>query len=308
MAVYADLVLLTNFCIDTTVLMVTAKSQKLKVSKGRVVLAAVIGSSYAMLMLVPAMAFLFTFVIKCLFSLLMIYTAFGFGSLQHFLKNLGTFYLINFVAAGGILGLHYMFQSSGEVMNGILFTRTGGTAYALRVGYLFIILTFIGMILFYQRVWRSAKRRENLTDCFVEVQVLIGEHVSLCTGLIDTGNRLYDPLTRTPVMVLEAAKFDRVLPEAWMRCIRLAKVEDIVTGSSEEEFKWQDRVRLVPFRGINRGMQLMLALKPDKVVIKRGGTNIETGKVLIGLDGGKLCADGSYQAIVHPMLLEADSS
>ena len=27
-------------------------------------------------------------------------------------------------------------------------------------------------------------------------------------------------------------------------------------------------------------------------------------KVLIGLDGGKLCSDGSYQAIIHPALIQ----
>ena len=31
------------------------------------------------------------------------------------------------------------------------------------------------------------------------------------------------------------------------------------------DFKGQERIRLVPFRGINKGGQFMLAIKPDQV-------------------------------------------
>jgi stage II sporulation protein GA (sporulation sigma-E factor processing peptidase) len=47
----------------------------------------------------------------------------------------------------------------------------------------------------------------------------------------------------------------------------------------------------------------MIALKPDKVIITYNQTTIEASKVLIGLDGGKLSADGSYHAIIHPKLM-----
>lgn len=52
--------------------------------------------------------------------------------------------------------------------------------------------------------------------------------------------------------------------------------------------------------GVNRNTQFMLAIKPDRVVITTGETQIEAMKVLIGLDGGRLSSDNAYQAIIHP--------
>ncbi|UUZ85567.1 sigma-E processing peptidase SpoIIGA [Paenibacillus sp. P26] len=49
----------------------------------------------------------------------------------------------------------------------------------------------------------------------------------------------------------------------------------------------------------------MLAIKPDRVIITTEDKQIESMKVLIGLDGGRLSSDNAYQAIIHPSLLQA---
>lgn len=63
-------------------------------------------------------------------------------------------------------------------------------------------------------------------------------------------------------------------------------------------------MRLVPYRGINKGSQFMIALKPDEVSIVQEGRTVTTGRVLIGLDGGRLSMESAYRAIIHPVLLE----
>ncbi|HEY0829221.1 MAG TPA: sigma-E processing peptidase SpoIIGA [Bacilli bacterium] len=302
MVVYLDLIFLVNFLLDATILGTTAWSRKLRPSWWRVAAAACIGASYVLMMFFPAFNFMFTFLVKCIFSLVMIYIAFGFGSLQHFLRNLGHFYFINFVAAGGILAAHYVFQSSGEVMNGLFYTQSGGMTFGIKIGLLFILVVFAGSVFFYKRVVSSSRQREALTQYFAEVQIFIGDYESNCRGLIDTGNQMYDPLTRIPVMVLEASKWKDVLPASWMKQIQQLEAEQIAVTMENEDFIWQDRLRWVPYKGVGKGTQFMLALKPDKVVITQDGIAHETHKVLIGLTNGKLSSDGSYEAIIHPLL------
>ncbi|MNJ63845.1 Sporulation factor SpoIIGA [compost metagenome] len=74
--------------------------------------------------------------------------------------------------------------------------------------------------------------------------------------------------------------------------------------ADDESFPWRDRLRLVPYRGINKGSQFMLALKPDEVCVVRDGQKVVTTKVLIGLDGGQLSSEKTYRAIIHPVLME----
>jgi stage II sporulation protein GA (sporulation sigma-E factor processing peptidase) len=304
--VYADLIFLLNFLMDAAMLIVTAKTRKISFKWWRIVGSSFLGASYVVIMFLPVPLFLFTFSVKCMFCIGMIMTAFGFGSLQNLLRNLGTFLLVNFAVAGGMFGIHYVLASSSDVMKGIVFTQSGVAMFQIQIGsVLFVLLLLIPLLWWFRTVLQSSKQREVLTAYVAEVTIHVGDYTASCKGLIDTGNQLYDPLTRTPVMVMEVSEWGDVLPVEWLQRIRSADVDQIISGLGVEEFIWQDRLRLVPYRGVNRNTQFMLAIKPDKVVITHNSTQIEASKVLIGLDGGKLCSDGSYQAIIHPALISA---
>lgn len=305
MVVYADVIFVTNLLLDGAVLMTTAWTRRIRTPLWKIACAAVIGASYVVLMFLPELSFMFTFMMKCIFSILMIMTAFGFGSLQNFLRNLAAFYAVNFAAGGGIFGLHYFLQSNHELLGGIMQTLTGSTAPGYVPGALFLTAAFVGSIVLYRNVQSRTREKDQLGSFMAEVMIRIGDKEVVCQGLIDTGNQLYDPLTRTPVMVMDAMYWKDDLPESWIRKIQQGDVDSIITAMGTEAFPWQDRLRLIPYRGVNRGTQFMLALKPDLVTVIQGEKRTEAGKVLIGLDGGKLSSDGSYQAIIHPALIQA---
>ncbi|ALS27360.1 peptidase [Paenibacillus sp. 32O-W] len=304
MAVYVDVVFAMNLMIDGSLLLMTAWIRDIRAVWWKVLAAAAIGASYVMLMFVPTLSFLFTFAIKFVLSLLMLWTAFGFASLQSFIRNVAAFYAVNFVAAGAVLGAHYMLQGRSEIWQGLAFIE-GGVRAELKTGIVFVLSAVCIGLYIYRSVVRGRRERELLTDHLAEVSVFIGECERRCIGLIDTGNQLYDPLTRTPVMVMEASVWEDELPASWLGHIRQSQVDRLVAGISDEEpFKWQDRLRLVPYRGVNRGTRFMLALKPDSVCIERDGRREESRKVLVALDGGTLSADGAYRAIIHPSLVQ----
>ncbi|MEF3354219.1 sigma-E processing peptidase SpoIIGA [Paenibacillus sp. GYB006] len=299
MVVYIDLIFLTNLLIDWVLLFLTAWMQKKKPKWWRMIISSIIGALYVVMMFVPELTFLYTFLIKFTLSLFMIWTAFGFHSLQAFTKTIGTFYVVNFVAAGGVLGVHYMLQSSADLFNGILFTTTGGVSFELQVGFWFVFITFFAVLLVFKGVQSSKRKTEQMSVFFGDIIVEIGGVEVTCTGLVDTGNQLTDPLTRTPVTVMEASLWESYLPPSWKG--RISEVSaDTLIMELEEEFIWQDRLRLIPYRGINKGTSFMLALKPDSVKVMMNGTCYTPRRTLIGLDGGKLSSEGKYQAIIHP--------
>ncbi|MEX1030354.1 MAG: sigma-E processing peptidase SpoIIGA [Paenibacillaceae bacterium] len=302
--VYLDLIFLTNVLFDAAMIMVTAGIRRTPIRYWRIIAASIIGAIYSILMFFPAFSLLFTIFSKLVFSFFLVYIAFGFRSLQHYMRNLGMFYLIHFATAGSVFAVHYLLLSSGEVMRGILLSPSGATAFAIESGLWMAFPVFAGSLIFFRTVFKSSLRTEALTSYIAEVRVEIDTTIRCCKGLIDTGNQLYDPLTRTPVMVMECEQWLDSLPDIWIRRIRSNEVDLIIASMDKEEFMWSDRLRLIPYRGINRGTQFMLALKPDKVIITINQTTYEINKVLIALDGGKLSVNGSYQALVHPMLVQ----
>ncbi|QYR20078.1 sigma-E processing peptidase SpoIIGA [Paenibacillus sp. sptzw28] len=298
--VYIDVYFMINLLIDGSTLLMTAWVRGFRAKWWRVLLAALIGSLYAVMILFPPLSFMFTIIIKFALSIVMLLMAFGFGSVQHFLRHIGAFYGVNFAAAGAVFGLHYLLMSgSAPVWNSFV-----NGHFQLKLGIVFVFsVVCVGFYIF-RSIVTQRKEGDLVRSHLAEVRVTIGDSQRSCIGLIDTGNQLYEPLTRTPVMVMEASIWEDVLPPSWINRIRDAEVDKLLLNMNDEEFVWQDRLRLVPYRGINRGAQFMLAMKPDVVYVKREGETFETRKVLIGLDAGKLVADGAYQAIIHPSLLQ----
>ncbi len=292
-----------NVMIDGSALLLTAWVRGVRAVWWKVLLAAFCGSLYAVLAVFPSLAFLFGIPVKLAVSVVMLLIVFGFGSIQHFVRLVFVFYAVNFVAGGAVLGLHYLLMSGSGEMKDILMFIGGRSDVHLRLGIVFLFsLISVGFYMF-RSILMQRKERDLVRSHIAEVSVMIEGCERNCTGLIDTGNQLYEPLTRTPVMVMEASLWQEDLPPGWIKRIRDAEVDKLLATMQDEPFMWQDRLRLVPYRGVNRGAQFMLAIKPDLVVVRRDGEVYETRKVLVGLDAGRLAADGAYQAIVHPSLL-----
>lgn len=309
LVVYLDLIFLMNFAIDGCLLLLTAWLRSRKVVIWRLLLSAGVGASYVVMMFMPALSFLFTFLVKFLFSVGMLWIAFGFISLQNYIRNLGAFYIVNFSAAGGILGIHYLLQSSGELWNGIWYTTTGGMGFSLEIGTLFTLVVFTIVLLWFRMVVAGRRRQETLSTYYADVRIVLGETEIACTGLIDTGNQLRDPLSRLPVMVTEMSLWLPYMPQGFDQGTKnneLAADNLILQWTEDEAFPWRDRLRLIPYRGVNRGSQFMLALKPDKVTVTLENKSYVTSRVLVGLDGGTLSSEGSYRAIIHPALMEEE--
>ncbi len=303
MIVYLDLVFLTNLLIDAALLRLTAWSRRLSFRWWRLSLAAALGAMYVVMIFVPSMSFLFTTFVKLLFSIAMILTAFGFVHMQHFLRNLGAFYLISFCAAGCMFGLHYVLQSSGEILSGIWFSQTGSMTFHFQTGLLYVVLSFLVALWFCRSALSSRQRQEARQAYIAEVEVVVEDVRITCYGLIDTGNRLFEPLTRSPVMVTESSLWQDHLPPDFLARIQQERAEEIVQELDDLEVRWRDRLRLVPFRGVHHGTRFMLALKPDKVIVRFRDQQYETSRILIGLKGGLLNNEQAYRAIVHPELV-----
>ncbi|MDP4096928.1 sigma-E processing peptidase SpoIIGA [Paenibacillus sp. P96] len=307
MVVYIDLIFLTNLLIDAVLLLVTAWMRKLRPAWWKLLLSAALGAMYVVMMFIPQLSFMFTFLIKFGLSVCMLLTAFGFGGLQNFLRTTGAFYVVNFVAAGGILGVHYLLQSRGELFNGIWFTATGVMSFETRMAFWFIFCVFGVVMLIFYSVQATRRRTEQISTFIGEVEVCIDGVCVKCTGLLDTGNQLNDPMTRLPVMVMEASLWSDYLPQDWSRFLTNGEADNLVMNL-EETYVWRDRLRLVPYRGINRSMAFMLAVKPDEVKVTMKDQTFTHHRVLIGLDGGKLSSEGRYQAVIHPELTASETT
>lgn len=307
MYLYLDLILLLNFFIDYLLLWMTAFFRKIEVKKGRLALASIIGSLYVLFLFSPLLQSFYTFFSKMILSLLIVWIAFGYGHIQKFLATFFMFYFVSFVTGGGMLAAHFLLQSSHEVTQGVLATHS--TGFGDKISWWFVLIGFPIMYWFSKSRWRQIETTKGKVHHFVSIRIYMKGHLISCKGLIDTGNQLYEPLTKTPVMILEAICLKEVLPATLYTALEKQKeapnwgFEDIEEDLGMDK-EWISSLRLVPYRGIRQQMDFMLAIKPDQVEVKYEGNTYITKKVLVGLNYHPLSSAGQYQAIVHPTSIE----
>lgn len=299
MVVYADLIFLLNSLIDFLLLWLTSGIRKQKTSLWRIALAAAVGGIYSMLYLWANFEIAYFFPVKILVSLVMIWIAYGYTHPLAYLRNLGVFYLICFITGGGMIALHYVMTGDSQVAGGIFFAQSS-QGWGVPVSWLLLIFGFPLVWLYTRFSLRSLHQQQATHTYLAPVKIKIEEAEIACIGLIDTGNQLRDPLTRSPVMMVELAPIRTQIP-AELR--QMVEEKDWEQGWTKLPPTWMTRIRIIPYRVAGKEQEMMIAFKPDHVEILHGEKWNNVEKVLIGIDVGSLSSDGTYQAIIHPSCL-----
>ncbi|WP_026559440.1 sigma-E processing peptidase SpoIIGA [Bacillus sp. J37] len=304
MSVYLDVIWLLNFSFDLLLLVLTAIVLKRKTNKLRMVLAALIGSSIVIMMFTP-LAFLANHPLgKMFISVLMVLTAFGFKRFRFFFQGLLTFYFVTFLVGGGMIGIHYFLQQEMTYLEGVLMTNSTGFGHP--ISWLFVLIGFPVLWLFARNSIEGIETKKIHYDQLVKVQITVDNIQFSLKGLIDSGNQLFDPITRSPVMIIDTLKVQEFLPKL---LVHQAIQEDVMKAMSEqkEAHAWEHRVRIIPYRVVGSEHQFLLGFKPDEVCIETQNETLKVQKTIIGLNRTTLSSEDAYECIVHPKMLQGPS-
>lgn len=297
LVVYADVVWLLNACIDFLLLLLTATVLKKKVKRWRLILGACIGSAIVIFVFTPFASTMTHPIMKLMYSLLIVYATFGFTTFRDYTQTVFTFYFVTFMVGGGLIGAHFFLQTN-DMLNGMMEAKS--ISYGDPISWVFVIFGF--PIIYYF----SKKRIENVEvtkiryEQIIKVHIKLAEHEFELDGLIDSGNQLYDPLTKTPVMIMHISSLEDCLPK-WLTEQVYSKAE--IPQIPEADLGWATRLRCIPFRAVGIDHQFLWAIKPDAVHIHHEGNETIVNKVLIGLNTQQLSTSGEYQCIIHPKML-----
>ncbi len=235
--------------------------------------------------------------VKILFSLIMVLVAFGYKRLRFFIENLLTFYFSTFVVGGGLVGIHFLFDQQYLLVDEMVSTQP---QFGDPISWLFVCLGF-PILAYFSKARVEDMKMKNITfDQLADVKISLNGVEIHTKGLIDSGNQLVDPLTKTPVMIVAASLLEEVLPSS---LLQLSKNVQSFSHDEDIDHDLYARVRFVPYRSVGQSNQLLLALKPDHVTIVHNSQEIHVEKVLVGISHTTLSVEGQYESIIHPKLL-----
>ena len=299
MTVYVDVIWLLNWLFDCLLLYWTAVILKRRVPFWRILAGGFIGSLIILLAFFSNAAWVDDMYMKLLFSVFMVLMAFGFHRLKLFVKSLATLYFMTFLSGGILLGLHYFF--SFQVANMSTSTQIGMNRFGDPMSWLFIMIGFPLAWQFSKRTLNGMEMTKLHYEQLVTVTLQVGDFKAVYKGLIDSGNQLYDPISKSPVMIVSILGKETDIPRDMLN---LFENPDLLMEQDEATvYTWGDRIRVIPYKVIGQNHQLLTAIKPDVLQIQQGDKVYQVKNGLISFTLQQLSAENSYQCIVHPKML-----
>ncbi len=297
LTLYLDVIWLLNFFFDSLLLFLTAIILKRNTKKKKIFFAGFIGSLIIWAPLFSFTSVLTTPVGKILTSAMMILIAFGYHSFRTFLTNLFTFYLCTFAAGGALFGIHYMLQSNDQA--GYAFVTATVSGFGDPISWLFILLGFPLVLYLSKGTFDKIETVKIHYDQIVDVSVYIKDEVVQLKGLVDSGNHLYDPITKKPIMIVTLKKTASLFPEELLKVFQ--DVNHLV--HLDDTFYLQWNITIVPYRVVGRDNQILAAIRPEKVEIFHNQELLETDQVLVAFVDQQLSEDQSFDCIIHPKMI-----
>lgn len=296
MTIYLDVILLENLCMNYIILFATGLIHKVKIKSIRILISSLIGGIYAVLSYVPILEIYSNIVFKIILSVVMIYIAFRPVNVKHLFKQLIIFYLVSFAFGGCAFALLYFIKPEDIlVRNGVL---TG--TYPIKIALLGGIVGFIIVNI----AFKVVKGKLSKKDMFCEVSICIEEKKKTIKAFIDTGNLLKDPISGTPVIVVEANQLEELIPKQIV-----LNLNEILEGKDVESLtklpiEYISKFRIIPFSSLGKQNGILLGFIADKVMIKTEENETELINIIIGIYEKSLTRNGAYTGLVGIDIIE----
>lgn len=299
MTLYLDVIWLLNWLFDCLLLYWTAIIIKRRVVLWRICIGGLIGSLIIVLAFTPYYAMADRFYMKIAFSFLMVLATFGFIRFNLFMKSLTTLYFVTFLSGGILIGLHYLFEF--QIVSKNPGQYAGINRFGDPVSWIFVMVGFPLAWQFSKRTLEGMEMTKLKHEQLVSVTVKISEFKGNFQGLVDSGNQLYDPITRSPVMIISLSGNEAGIPADMMELFK--QPDKLLQLEEQPEYTWTGRMRVIPYKVVGHEHQLLTAIKPDFIQITQGKNVYQVKQGLVSFTFQQLSADNGYQSIVHPKML-----
>jgi len=248
MTIYLDVIFLENIFMDGIILFATGIIIKSKIKIIRILISAIIGSIYAILTYISTLGIFSNIIFKLILSIAMIYIAFNPRNIKSVVKQLIIFYLTSFTFGGVAFALLYFIRPEGIIFeNGIL---TG--TYPIEIIIMGGILGFIIIV----TAFKNIKGRISKKDILCDLKIRINNKDIYIKAIVDTGNFLKEPITKTPVIVVEKQELIGTIDDNI-----LDNLDEIISGKDILLDEYALKMRVIPFTSLGKENGLLIRNK-----------------------------------------------
>ena len=295
MTIYIDVVLIENLIMNSIILIATGLILKEKIKTVRILCASLVGAIYSVVSYMSILEVYSSIILKIILSIVIVYIAFNPQTMKKMWKHLLLFYLTSFVFGGVAFALIYIVKPQDILMKNGLFLGT----YPLKTIILGAVIAFIIII----SAFTVVKSKITRKDMFCEIEIQINGKQIETIAMLDTGNLLKEPITNTPVVVVEHTLLYECIPKEILN--HLDELLGGEFGNIPEEIKveYMAKLKFIPFSSLGKQNGMLLGMKADFLKIKNIEGESKKEEVIVGIYNKSLTKRGEYRALMGIELL-----
>lgn len=292
MTIYLDIVLIENIIMNYIILFAVSIISKTEMKVIRIFIASIIGGIYAIISYITDLEIYKTLVLKAILSIVMIYVAFYPKTIQKCCKQLLIFYLTSFTFGGTAFALLYFINPKQIFMqNGIYMG-----SYPLKIA---LLGGIVGCIII-TASFKVIKGRINSKNMYCKLKIrILGKEVQ-SIAILDTGNLLKEPITKMPVIIVEAELLKEVISVNIIE-----HLQEIMDGEGRYiPSELINRIRLIPFTSLGKQNGMLVGIKADEVLVTYDEEEYKHKDVIVGIYDKRLNKKGLYNSLIGISLIE----
>ncbi len=290
MTIYIDVVLIENLLMNYIILFATGIILKIKIKYVKLILASVVGAIYTIIAYISNLEIYSNIFLKFILSLIIIYISFNPKSVKKLFKYTLIFYLTSFVFGGAAFSLIYIVKPQEILKNNGLVLN----ANSLKVIFASAMIAFMIITIGFKIV----KNKISAKDMYCDIKIKLNNKQIETKAMIDTGNFLREPITNTPVIVVEHTLLYECIPKEILN-----HLENILGGDFSEipeniKEEYMPKLKVIPFSSLGKQNGMLLGIKTEEIIIKNEEENKVIQNVIIGIYNKSLTKRGEYRALL----------
>lgn len=290
MTIYIDVVLIENLIMNFIILLATGMILKEKIKIIRLILASLIGAIYSVVSYMSILEIYSSMILKIILSIVIIYITFNPQTMKKMWKNLLIFYLTSFVFGGAAFAFIYIVKPQEILMKNGLFLGT----YPLKTILLGAIIAFIITI----TAFAVVKTKITKKDMFCEVEIELNGKRIKTIAMLDTGNLLKEPITNTPVIVVEHTLLYECMPKEILNHVDELLGGDFSKIPEKIKEKYIVKLKCIPFSSLGKQNGMLLGIRADGIKIRNDEKEEKKENIIIGIYNKSLTKRGEYRALI----------
>ena len=295
MTIYIDVVFIENLIMNYIILFATSIIIKVKVKHIRLILASSLGAIYSIIAYMSILEMYSSVILKIILSVIIVYIAYNPQNVKNMWKYLVIFYMTSFVFGGAAFALIYIVKPQDILMKNGLFLGT----YPLKTIILGTSVAFVVIVTSFKLV----KSKISKKDMFCTIKININKVEIETKAMIDTGNLLKEPISNTPVIVVEHTLLYDCMPKEILNNLENILGGDFENISEEVKNKYISKLKVIPFSSLGKQNGMLIGIKPEEVTVINDENENKINNVIIGIYNKSLTKRGEYRALIGIELL-----